>query len=88
METQNIEETNVDVNGISFKVKTLYYKKDNCIIAFVPKLDGCFADGSTKEEALSNIKEAISLYLETMNQYSMNLDDMEESDWLAVLEKD
>ena len=29
----------------------------------VPALPGCFSDGRTEEEALRNVKEAISLYL-------------------------
>ena len=31
---------------------------------FVPSLPGCISEGDTKEEALKNIKEAIELYLE------------------------
>jgi len=30
----------------------------------VPSLPGCISEGETKEEALINIKEAIELYLE------------------------
>lgn len=30
----------------------------------VPSLPGCISEGDTKEEALKNIKEAIELYLE------------------------
>ena len=32
--------------------------------AYCPQLPGCASCGSTEEEALENIKEAISLYLE------------------------
>lgn len=32
--------------------------------AYVPSLPGCFSEGDTREQALSNIKEAIDLYLE------------------------
>jgi predicted RNase H-like HicB family nuclease len=32
--------------------------------AHVPSLPGCVSEGDSKEEALSNIKEAIQLYLE------------------------
>ena len=32
--------------------------------AYVPSLPGCISEGSTKEEAVKNIKEAIELYLE------------------------
>lgn len=31
---------------------------------YVPSLPGCISEGDTKEEALINIKEAIELYLE------------------------
>lgn len=31
---------------------------------YVPSLPGCISEGDDKEEALSNIKEAIELYLE------------------------
>ncbi len=32
--------------------------------AIVPALPGCISEGNTKEEALKNIREAIELYLE------------------------
>jgi predicted RNase H-like HicB family nuclease len=32
--------------------------------AFVPGLPGCISEGESKEEALRNIREAIDLYLE------------------------
>ncbi len=31
---------------------------------FVPSLPGCISEGNSKEEALTNIREAIELYLE------------------------
>lgn len=34
---------------------------------FVPGLPGCISEGDTKEEALANIKEAIELYLEPVD---------------------
>ena len=32
--------------------------------AIVPSLPGCISEGNTKEEAIKNIKEAVELYLE------------------------
>lgn len=32
--------------------------------AIVPSLPGCISEGETKEEALTNIREAVELYLE------------------------
>ena len=34
----------------------------------VPALDGCFTQGETEEEALSNAKEAIQCYLEGLEK--------------------
>jgi predicted RNase H-like HicB family nuclease len=31
---------------------------------YVPSLPGCISEGNTKEEAMANIKEAVELYLE------------------------
>jgi len=35
--------------------------------AYVPSLPGCISEGDTREEALSNIREAIDLYLEPVD---------------------
>jgi predicted RNase H-like HicB family nuclease len=37
--------------------------EDGCITAEVPALPGCVSQGRTREEALSNIREAITAYL-------------------------
>jgi predicted RNase H-like HicB family nuclease len=37
--------------------------------AAVPALPGCFSYGATKEEALSNIREAILCYLEDLRAH-------------------
>ena len=41
---------------------------------FVPSLPGCISEGDTREEALTNIKEAIELYLENV-EYDMVIDE-------------
>jgi predicted RNase H-like HicB family nuclease len=38
--------------------------EDGGYTAIVPSLPGCISEGDTKEEALENIREAIELYLE------------------------
>ena len=35
--------------------------------AIVPSLPGCVSEGDSKEEALKNIREAITLYLEPVD---------------------
>ena len=34
---------------------------------YVPALPGCVSEGKTKDEAINNIKEAIQLYLEPVD---------------------
>lgn len=34
---------------------------------YVPSLPGCISEGDTEEEAIENIKEAIELYLESVD---------------------
>lgn len=43
--------------------------EDNYWVAHVPALSGCHSQGKTREEALTNIKEAIELYIETLLSY-------------------
>ena len=38
--------------------------EDGGYTAIVPSLPGCISEGDTKEEVLENIREAIELYLE------------------------
>jgi len=40
--------------------------EDGYYLAEVPVLNNCFTQGKTREEALENIKEVISLCLESM----------------------
>jgi predicted RNase H-like HicB family nuclease len=38
--------------------------EDGYFVARVPSLKGCWSQGKTREEALTNIREAIELFLE------------------------
>jgi predicted RNase H-like HicB family nuclease len=42
--------------------------EDGYWIAEVPSLPGCISQGATRDEALKNIKEAIELYVEVLNE--------------------
>jgi predicted RNase H-like HicB family nuclease len=40
--------------------------EDGVFVAEVPSLPGCISQGVTRAEALSNVREAIALYLESL----------------------
>jgi len=42
--------------------------EDGYYVVTVPSLPGCISQGKTKKEALENIKEAIELYLEVLQE--------------------
>lgn len=43
--------------------------EDGVFVARVPSLPGCIAQGATREEALKNAREAIVLYLESLEAH-------------------
>jgi predicted RNase H-like HicB family nuclease len=53
---------------------------DGGFTALAPSLPGCISEGDTREEALANIREAIELYLEAVE------DDRSVTDGIAVEE--
>ncbi|MBI4727769.1 type II toxin-antitoxin system HicB family antitoxin [candidate division TA06 bacterium] len=56
---------------MKFKV-VLEPSEEGGYTAFVPSLPGCISEGETLEEAMANIREAIELYLEPV-----------EDDWIV-----
>jgi predicted RNase H-like HicB family nuclease len=44
---------------------------------YVPSLPGCISEGDTKAEALENIKEAIELYIESVDDDMIGIPGME-----------
>lgn len=46
----------------------IYSGEDGCWIAECPSLPGCVSQGSSQQDALFNIKEAIQLYIETFEK--------------------
>jgi predicted RNase H-like HicB family nuclease len=46
----------------------IYSDEDGYWIAECPSLPGCNSQGKTKQEAIANIKEAIELYIEVLQE--------------------
>ena len=54
--------------------------EDGGYTVIVPSLPGCISEGDTKDEAIKNIKEAIALYLEPVDDdmvYSRESEELE-----------
>ncbi len=54
-----------------YKYETIIYwsEEDRAFIAEVPELPGCMAHGSTPDEALANVKDAIELWITTAKEF-------------------
>jgi predicted RNase H-like HicB family nuclease len=46
----------------------VYPGEDDCWVVECPSLPGCISQGRTKEEAIANIKDAIALYVEALQE--------------------
>jgi predicted RNase H-like HicB family nuclease len=46
----------------------LYPGDDGFVVAEVPSLPGCISQGKSREDALNNVREAISLHLEVLHE--------------------
>jgi predicted RNase H-like HicB family nuclease len=55
------------------KASVVIEKDDRGFYAWCPELKGCQSQGSTLEDEIANIKEAIELYLETLPVDDRNL---------------
>lgn len=56
-------------NQSKLKRKVLLYPgEDGYFVVEVPSLPGCITQGKTRETALANIEEAISLYIEVLEE--------------------
>ena len=46
----------------------IYPGEDGQWVAECPSLPGCISQGRTKEEAVANIREAVALFIETLEE--------------------
>ncbi|MFZ1319989.1 MAG: type II toxin-antitoxin system HicB family antitoxin [Ignavibacteria bacterium] len=44
--------------------------EDGMFVADVPSLPGCISQGATRDEAVSNIKEAMEIYIESLKNHN------------------
>ena len=53
------------IKELSVKIQVILEpSEEGGFTVYVPSLPGCISEGDNREEALANIKEAIALYLE------------------------
>lgn len=53
---------------MSYKVNIIIETDQEGYYAYAPELEGCQTQGNTLEEVMANIREAVELYLETMDE--------------------
>jgi predicted RNase H-like HicB family nuclease len=51
----------------------IYLGEDGYFVAECPSLPGCISQGQTEDEALNNIKEAIELYIESLEEDGLDV---------------
>jgi predicted RNase H-like HicB family nuclease len=56
----------IECEGNVMRQVILYPGEDGYWVVECPSLPGCISQGKTKEEAIANIKEAIALYIEDL----------------------
>lgn len=52
-----------------YEVVLCWSDEDRAYVAEAPELPGCMAHGDTQQAALSNINDAISLWLDTAREF-------------------
>jgi len=59
----------VRVSEVYVKFRVLIAQdEDGVFVAEVPSLPGCLSQGTTREEAVLNVREAIEAYLESLKE--------------------
>jgi predicted RNase H-like HicB family nuclease len=53
----------------------IYPGEDGYFVAECPSLPGCISQGKTEAEALENIKEAIEVYIEALEEDGLDVPD-------------
>ncbi len=56
---------------LEYQINIAFDPRDKIYVSKVPELENCHSHGATPEEALSNVQEAIELWLETARANKM-----------------
>jgi predicted RNase H-like HicB family nuclease len=52
---------------MNYRVSIVLEHDDAGYFAYSPELPGCYSQGQTYEDAVANIREAVDLYMETLD---------------------
>ncbi len=52
-----------------YEIIIFWSNEDDAFVAEVPELPGCMAHGASQESALSNVREAMNLWLTTAKEF-------------------
>jgi len=52
---------------MNYRVSIVLEYDDAGYFAYSPELPGCYSQGQTYEEAVANIREAVDVYMETLD---------------------
>jgi predicted RNase H-like HicB family nuclease len=63
----------------------IYPGEDDYWVAEVPSLPGCISQGKTREEAVTNIREAISAYINALKEDGLSVPEERFEALLAVV---
>jgi predicted RNase H-like HicB family nuclease len=61
--------------GSSLRQVLLYPGEDSYWVADCPSLPGCISQGTTREEAIANIREAIAVYVAALTDDGLPVPD-------------
>ncbi len=67
-----------------YTLPVVIQKDEDGYFAMSPALEGCYSQGDTYEEALENIKDAIRLVLQDMEEYEELVSDINSFSLVAV----
>jgi predicted RNase H-like HicB family nuclease len=68
---------------IAMRQAIIYRGEDGFWVAECPSLPGCISQGETRDEAVKNIREAIQLHIETLEEDGLDVPDDLASDYSA-----